>query len=161
MMQALERPRLRQAEVVILPNTDGLTAADFRKSDEFAIRGYQAAEAQKEALLPLALDDEAWKAYRAGIEARKKPGREPVTFVEVNGVSDGAGTQISQHLIRHIGTNPKAEDIEADINLIIGLGRYASATYGRKVSGDTVGLGIQIRDKSYASPSMSTTRTRT
>ena len=152
MMQALERPRLRRAEVVILPDTEGLTAADFRKSDEFAIRGYRAAEAQKEALLPLALDDEAWKAYRAGLEARKKPGREPVTFVEVNGVSDGAGAQISQHLIRHIGTNPKADDIEADINLIIGLGRYASATYGRKVIGDTVGLGIQIRDKSYAPP---------
>jgi len=152
MMQALERPRLSQAEVVILPDTEGLTAADFRKSDEFAKRGYQAAEAQKEALLPLALDDEAWKAYRAGLQARKKPGREPVTFVEVSGVSDGAGTQISQHLIRHIGTNPRPEDIEADINHIIGLGRYASATYGRKVIGDTVGLDIQIRDKSYAPP---------
>ena len=152
MMQALERPRLRQAEVVILPDLEGLTAADFRKSDEFAIRGYQAAEAQKDALLPLALSDEDWSAYRAALEARKKPGREPVTFVEVTGVSDGAGAQISQHLVRHIGANPKADDIEADLNHIIGLGRYASATYGRKVVADTVGLGIQIRDKSYAPP---------
>ena len=152
MMQALERPRLRRAEVVILPDTGGLTAADFKKSDEFALRGYQAAESMKDALLPYALDDLAWKAYRAELDARKKPGREPVTFVEVSGVSDGAGEQISKHLIRHIGTNPKADDIETDINLIIGLGRYASATYGRKVIGDTVGLGIQVRDKSYAPP---------
>jgi NTE family protein len=67
-------------------------------------------------------------------------------------VSDGAGAQLAQNLVRHIGTNPKAEDIEADINHIIGLGRYASATYGRRVIGDTVGLGIEIRDKSYAPP---------
>jgi NTE family protein len=45
MMQALERPRLRQAEVIILPELEGLTASDFRKSDEFAKRGYEAAEA--------------------------------------------------------------------------------------------------------------------
>lgn len=152
MMQALERPRLRQADVVILPDLEGLTAADFRKSDEFAVRGYQAAEAKKEALLPLALNDEDWSAYRAALEARKKPGRGPVTFVEVNGVSDGAGEQISHNLVRHIGTDPKADDIEADLNHIIGLGRYASATYGRKVVADTVGLGIEIRDKSYAPP---------
>lgn len=152
MMQALERPRLQRAEVVILPDLEGLTAADFKKSDEFALRGYQAAEAKKGALLPYALNDEAWKAYRAALEARRKPGREPVTFVEVNGVSDGAGAQISQDLIRHIGTNPRADDIEADLNHIIGLGRYASATYGRRVIGDTVGLGVEIRDKSYAPP---------
>jgi len=152
MMQALERPRLRQAEVVILPELEGLSASDFKKSDEFARRGFEAAEANKDALLPYALGEDAWKAYRAEIEARKKPGVEPVTFVEVSGVSDGASAQISQQLARHIGTNPQAADIEADLNRIIGLGRYASATYGLKGGGDTVGLGIQIRDKSYAPP---------
>lgn len=152
MMQALERPRLRRAEVVILPDLEGLTAADFRKSEEFAIRGYQAAEARRDVLLPLALDDEAWSEYRAALEARKTPGREAVTFVEVNGVSDGAGEQIAKSLVRHIGTNPKAKDVEADLNQIIGLGRYASATYGRRVIGDTAGLGVEIRDKSYAPP---------
>lgn len=152
MMQALERPRLRRAEVVILPDLEGLTAADFRKSDEFALRGYQAAEAKKDALLPYALDDDAWKTYRSRVEARKKLGREPVSFVQVNGVSDGAGVQISQHLVRHVGTNPKAADIEVDLNHIIGLGRYASATYGRRVIGDTVGLDVGIRDKSYGPP---------
>lgn len=152
MMQALERPRLRRADVVLLPDTEGLTAADFKKSDEFAARGYQAAEARKDDLLPLALDETAWKAYRAAIEARKKPSRDPVTFVEVTGISDGASAQISEQLVRHIGTNPQAAAVEADINHIIGLGRYASATYGRTVIADTMGLGIQIRDKSYAPP---------
>ena len=152
MMQTLERPRLRRADVVIVPNLDGLTAADFRKSDEFAVRGYQAAEAQKDALLRYALDDAAWAEYRAALLARRAPSLNPVTFVEVNGVSDGAGAQIARQLSRHIGATPKAADIEADINRVIGLGRYASATYGRRSLDGTTGLGVEIRDKSYAPP---------
>lgn len=152
MMQTLERPRLRQADVVIVPNLDGLTAADFRKSEEFATRGYQAAEAQKDALLRLALDDAAWAEYRAAQEARRTPSLDPVTFVEVNGVAGGAGAQIARQLSRHIGVTPNAEDIEADINRVIGLGRYASATYGRRSVDETTGLGVEIRDKSYAPP---------
>lgn len=152
MMQTLERPRLRRADVVIVPNLNGLTAADFRKSDEFAVRGYQAAEAQKDALLRYALDDASWAEYRAAQEARRTPSLDPVTFVDVNGVADGAASQIARQLSRHIGTAPKAEDIEADINRVIGLGRYASATYGRRAIEETTGLGVEIRDKSYAPP---------
>ncbi len=152
MMQTLERPRLRRADVVIVPNLDGLTAADFRKSDEFAVRGYQAAEAQKDALLRYALDDASWAEYRAAQEARQTPSLDPVTFVDVNGVADGAGAQVARQLSRHIGTAPKAEDIEADINRVIGLGRYASATYGRRSLDGSIGLGVEIRDKSYAPP---------
>ncbi len=97
-------------------------------------------------------DDAAWAEYRAAIEARKTPGRRPVSFVEVNGVSDGAGAMIARQLSRHIGTEPRAKDIEADLNRVIGLGRYASATYGRRITGESVGLGVEIRDKSYAPP---------
>jgi len=57
MMQSLEKPRLRLADVVIEPDLGELTGADFKKSDEFAARGYEAAEAQKDALLRYALDD--------------------------------------------------------------------------------------------------------
>lgn len=80
------------------------------------------------------------------------PGLTPVTFVEVNGVSDGAGAQIARQLSRHISTAPRADDIEADINRVIGLGRYASATYGRRSADSSTGLGVEIRDKSYAPP---------
>src|SRR6187402_330458 len=152
MMQTIERPRLKEADVVILPNLDGLTAADFKRSDEFAARGYQAAEAQKEALMRFALDPAAWEIYRAGIRARKNPETAPLSFVEVTGVGDGSGAQIAHQLGRHIDTAPKLEEVELDLNRIIGLGRSASATYGKRVIGDTVGLDVQIRDKSYAPP---------
>ncbi len=152
MMQGLEKPKLQQANVVIVPDLDGLTAADFKKSDELAARGYQAAEAQKDALLPYALDDNAWEKYRAGVEGRKNPDNTPVGFVEVNGASRAAGAQIAEQLSRHIGKAQDPKEIELDLNRVIGLGRYASATYGQRRQEETVGLGIELRDKSYGPP---------
>lgn len=152
MMQTLERPRLRRANVVIVPDLEGLTASDFRRSDEFAARGYQAAEAQKEKLLPWALDKEAWAAYRAALEARKAARPDRISFVEVTGAQDGAGAQIASQLGRHVGQPENAQALEADLSRIVGLGRYASATYGRREIDGTVGLGVNIRDKSYGPP---------
>lgn len=152
MMQSLERPRLRRASVVIVPNLDGLTASDFRRSDEFAARGYQAAEAQKEKLLTYALDENAWAEYRAALEARKTARPIPFSFVDVTGTRDGAGAQIASQLGRHIGQPEDIKELEADLSRIIGLGRYASATYGRREIGGSVGLGVNIRDKSYGPP---------
>lgn len=152
MMRSLERPRLDLADVVIEPDLTGLTGTDFKKSDEFISRGYAAAEARGEALLPLALDEEAWARYRDAQAARRRPINAPLTFVEVTGVSDGAGAQIARQLSRHIGSLPHPAEIEEDLSRIIGLGRYASATYGLKEQEDTSGLGVQIRDKSYGPP---------
>ena len=152
MMQTLEKPRLREADVVITPDLDGLFGSDFDKSDEFADRGYKAAEAQKAALLRYALDDAAWTTYRAQIDRRKTPAREVPSFVEVAGVADGASSQIAQQLSRHIGVEPDVALLERDLDRIVGLGRYASATYGRLHIDDTAGLGVDIRDKSYGPP---------
>lgn len=152
MMQSLEKPRLDLADVVIVPDLTGLSSADFQRSDEFATRGYEAAEAQREALLRYALDDDAWARYLAGIQARKVLMTAPVAFIDVTGVSDGASAQIARQLSRHIGTTPLPPDIEPDLSRVIGLGRYASATYGRRTVEDAVGLSVEIRDKSYGPP---------
>ena len=78
MMRDNEKSRLLNADVVIVPDLEGLTGSDFRKSAEFVERGYAAAEAQKAALLRYALDDVAWAAHlevqRARLHPKHRPG---------------------------------------------------------------------------------------
>ncbi|MEO8361316.1 MAG: patatin-like phospholipase family protein, partial [Vicinamibacteria bacterium] len=152
MMQSLEKPKLREADVVIVPNLDGLTGGDFDKADEFAERGYAAAELQKDALMRYALGDADWAAYRASIDARKKPRTDAISFVEVTGVAERAATEITQQLSRHIGKKQDIPSIEDDLNRMIGLGRYASATYTKVLDDNGMGLGVSVRDKSYGPP---------
>jgi len=51
------------ANVVIMPDTTGFTAADYLKTADLAKRGYDAAEANKAALLQYALSDDQWQQY--------------------------------------------------------------------------------------------------
>jgi NTE family protein len=152
MMEDLSAPRLRQADVVIVPDFEGVSSSDFRESEAIVARGYAAAAAQASALLRYALDEEAWAKYRETLRERRRPSTGPVSFVEVTGVSDAAAARIARRLTRDIGHAPDSTAIESDLDQVIGLGRYASAMYERRQRGDREGLGIEIRDKSYAPP---------
>jgi NTE family protein len=153
MMQDLEKPRLRLADVVIQPDLDGFKSSDFRKSEAIVARGYAAAAAQADALLPYALDAEAWATYEEALRERRHPRTGPVSFVEVTGVSEAAAAQISERLERDLAAQgPDPTTIESDLDRVIGLGRYASAMYDRRWRGEREGLGVEIRDKSYGPP---------
>ncbi len=152
MMEDLDKPRLRHADVVILPDLEGLGSSDYRKSEEITARGYAAAEAQADALLRYALDEEAWAKYREELRERRHPRTGPVSFIEVTGVSDAAAAQIARRFDPDLGQAPDPAMIESHLDWVIGHGRYASAMYDRRVRGDRDGLGIEIRDKSYGPP---------
>ncbi|MCM2256008.1 MAG: patatin-like phospholipase family protein [Vicinamibacteria bacterium] len=152
MMEALTEPRLAQADVVIRPDLEGLGSSDFLDSDAFAARGYAAAAAQAERLLPWALDEAAWAAHRQRLAARQQPTLGPLEFVEVTGVSEAAAAQIGEQLAPLLHRSPDLAAIEIELDGVIGVGRYASAMYDRRLRGAQQGLGVEIRDKSYAPP---------
>lgn len=154
MMQDLNRPRQRQADVVILPDLDGFTGGDFRKSEAIAERGYAAAAAQADALIRYALDADAWEDYQRTRHERRRPRIGPVSFVEVTGVSEAAAAQIARRAEHDLAPIPGPTEIEPLLDRVIGLGRYASAMYDRRQRGGREGLGIEIRDKSYGPPFM-------
>lgn len=152
MMRDLEKPRLQQADVVIAPDLQGLGASDFRKSALLVQRGYAAAEASKADLLRFALDDAGWAAHREALRKRLHPKLGPVEFVEVTGVSDAAAAQIARRIEADLGHAHDPATIEAHLDWLIGLGRYASAMYGRIDREGVESLSVEVRDKSYAPP---------
>lgn len=152
MMQDLERPRLLQADVVVVAELDDFKSSDYRRSDELVARGYAAAQEQAEALLRHALDEDAWAEHTRALRERRQPSTGPFEFVEVTGVSEAAAAQLAGRLARNLDRAPDPGLIESDLDRVIGLGRYASAMYDRRRHGDQEGLGVEIRDKSYAPP---------
>jgi NTE family protein len=79
------------ANVVITPDTTGFTAADYLKTAELAKRGYDAAEANKAALLQYALSDDQWQQYLAH-RASKQHGP-PGTILRVKIVAPDASVK--------------------------------------------------------------------
>jgi NTE family protein len=79
------------ANVVITPDVTGFTAADYLKTAELAKRGYEAAEANKTALMKYALSDDQWQQYLAH-RASKQHGP-PGTILRVKVVAPDASVK--------------------------------------------------------------------
>ena len=79
----------------ILINVDlyKYTSMDYNKAQEMVDQGYKAAEANKEALLKLAVDDQTWNAYIANRLAKRRDVPVP-QFVEVQGSSKMLNSEI-------------------------------------------------------------------
>ena len=74
MMQASTRRAMQAADIVINPSLEEFASLDWRRNEALADAGYKAAEAMKDKLLPLALDDAAWAAYRGGAPRAEEVG---------------------------------------------------------------------------------------
>ena len=152
MMEQLDEPRLLKADIVVLPDLEGLGSADYRKSDEIAARGYAAAQANSPALLAYALNDLAWAEHMRARRGRHHPRNGPIAFVDVTGVEPEAADQISRRFDSYRGQVLDPLTIEETLDWVVGMGRHASAMYNRKLRGEAEGLGIEVRDKSYGPP---------
>jgi NTE family protein len=152
MGEELDAPRLRQADVVLVPDLEGVLATNFGKSDAIAERGYAAAAAQEAALLPYALDEGAWAEHRARREARRRAAVRTPSFVEVGGVGEAAAAEIAERLRPHVGRPVDPAKLGSDLDAIVGTGRYASALYGVVRRGDALGLAVHVAGKAHGPP---------
>jgi NTE family protein len=84
----------RRADLLISVQTGKFTTTDYDKAAEFIAAGYQAAEANRAALLHYALDDAGWEAYLADRESRRRARPGLVRQVKVEGGVPGAQREV-------------------------------------------------------------------
>jgi NTE family protein len=85
---------VKLADVVVLVPVGQSTISDYTKGEALIDAGYKAAEANRDKLLPYALDDQGWAAYLAARNSRRV--REPgiLREVRVAGGDHGAQQQV-------------------------------------------------------------------
>lgn len=141
---------LAHADRVLFPELRGFNTRDFARSKAIADRGYEEAERHAEWLLPLALPDPAWRAYRQERESRRRSlARADVITVEGAGRED---TWLERDLRAFLGTTPTSRAIEAAMDRIAGLGPFATASYEGVVRDGRDTLLVSVARKSYGSP---------
>ena len=128
---------------------------DWRRGAELIQAGYEAAEAMREQLLPLAVGEAeyaSWKQERQGRRRRQVP---VPTFVAVEGFARSDARRLNALLPRHVGVALDIPAIEKDLAELSGLDRYETITW-RLVKNDTgdTGLVVTGRTKAWAPPFM-------
>lgn len=152
MMRASSRRALTAADVVINVPVTEYGSLDWRRAADLIDEGYRAAEAMRDRLLPLAVseaDFEAWRLARQGLRRTELP---VPAFIDLEGFAARDATRLTVLLARHVGAPLDVNAVEQDIAIVTGLDRYQTVTW--RLMHDTRGFGLRVqgRVKPYAPP---------
>src|SRR5262245_42651753 len=153
MMIASTRRTLALADVVINVPLADYGSLDWRRSTDLIEEGYRSAEAMKAQLLPLALSEGEFDAWRRERQARRKTAIPVPAFVGLEGFSPNDANRLQAQLAHHAGAPLDIASLERDIAVVSGLDRYETITWHMtRDAARGYGLVVRGRAKTYAPP---------
>jgi NTE family protein len=153
MMRASTKSALAAADIVVNVPLGKYGSLDWRRADDLIEEGYRAAEAMRDRLLPLAVSQADFDAWRGARQKRRRTELPAPAFIELDGFATTDRKRLNVLLERYVGAPLDVAAIERDIAMVAGLDRYQTVTW--RLTRDTargVGLRVQGRVKPYAPP---------
>jgi len=152
MMAAGARKGLDAADIVLVPDLQGFDSLGWPSSEALADRGYQAAAALAERLLPYALSEEEYREYTAARASRRRGALPVLRSVEVTGVPRREQAAVRSALADSVGKPADPDRIERGIRRVAGVDRYESIDYRIASGPDGPGLLVTVHPKTYGPP---------
>jgi NTE family protein len=152
MMLVNTRASLTAADIVVNPPLEGFGSLDWRRSAALAADGYQAAEAMKDRLLPLAVDETQWRAYQEARRTRRRTSLPAPETLSIAGTVPSDQARMEQVLARHVGQPLDVAALETDLRTFAGLDRYESVGWRLSEDNGRYALAIVARPKANAPP---------
>jgi NTE family protein len=140
------------ADILVTVPLQKYTTLDYNKADDIIKLGYDAAAAKNNVLSAYSVSDAEWEDYLAKRNAKRKTAPIP-RFVEVTGAtSPEMAKAMEKQMSALVGKPVDSKKIDEDMMTIVGMGRFATATYSMTEKSGEQGLQIQAEPKSYAPP---------
>jgi len=119
---------LRDMDIYIKPDLEGISAADFDRSTETADRGHAAAQTLSRRLSALSVSEPVYAAWQAGIEAAQRPATR-IDAIKVAELKDVNPATVQRHLRVRPGEPLDTTQLQTDVMRIYGDGYYETVDY--------------------------------
>jgi NTE family protein len=153
MMRASSKRALASADVVINVPLKEYGSLDWRRAAELIDEGYRAAESMRDKLMPFAVSEADFDAWRRARSDRRKKDLPAPAFIQLDGFAANDAKRLNLLLARHVGVPLDMAAVEEDVSAVAGLDRYQTVTW--RLHNDAargVGLLVHGRVKAYAPP---------
>jgi len=152
MMEASTRTALADADLILEVDVQGFGSLDWRRADELIRRGYEAADRKREALLAYRASDDAWQAWVAGRERRRRTTLPPSSFLATAGFSPADARGVRRALHHHVEGIVDVTALQRDLSALSGMDRYQTVDWQMIEAAGSSGLLVRAREKTYAPP---------
>lgn len=138
-------------DVLIRPMfDDDFSSVSFTRIAETIDRGYEAVMQRRVELEPLALDEEAYAAYRASLIDPRDRDLPTIDFLRINNDSIIADSVIEDRLGHiELGRPLDVMSLERALSRVYGLEYYQTVRYAIVDDGDQTGLEIDLNSRSW------------
>ncbi len=142
---------MEMADILVTVPLQKYTTLDYNKADAIIKAGYDAAASKATVLSAFSVSEAEWEAYLSARNAKRRTAPIP-KFVEVTGVPPEMATSMEKQMASLVGKPVESKVIGQDMMTIVGMGRFATATYSMTEKNGEHGLQVQAEQKSYAPP---------
>ncbi|WP_250832695.1 patatin-like phospholipase family protein [Marinobacter sediminum] len=139
---------LGDEDVLIRPDLEGYSSADFYNAAALFELGATAARNHATELSQLAVSRTAWTGYKAAMASRNYTVG-PIARIEIDQGSKLASEFLRERIQQQPGAPLDVEVLEADLKRIYGLGYYETVSYSLSPSQDETVLIIRVQEKSW------------
>lgn len=156
MMRANTLRATTAADVMINVPLSDYGSLDWRRAKDLIREGYAAAESMRDKLLPLAVDETAFRQWQDARAAARKTTMPVPAFVNVTGAGSSDHERMTLRMARHVGVPFDYDAIAASITELSGLDRYETLSWELvpRAGTNEYGLEITARPKTYGPPFM-------
>jgi NTE family protein len=152
MMMPGIRNALKSADYVIDPDLKGLTALDWRKSDDLAERGLDASKTMAEKLSKLGVETAVWEAHQAERARKRATAKPEIAFVRVNGLDESQSKLVTRAVAAVPGKELDIKALEDSLAHLTGNDLYDTVGYRLEYENGKPGLVLDVAPKAYAPP---------
>jgi len=153
-IEANEANDRKLAKIVIMPDVDGFNPTDYLKTPDLAKRGYAAAEAHKDELLPYALSPAEWDLYLAHRRSKERGPAGTILMVKVKAPNSSVTEFVNRKFAPLVDQPLNTKKIDTLLADVRSDGRYdADYTVGYDTaSSDRPIVLVTVTDKKTGPP---------
>jgi NTE family protein len=149
-----ERRGMELADVLVRVDVRKFTGYEFTQADKLIETGYKAAQKSEAVLMKYAMNESEWQLHLKQREARRIQTVPVPSFINVTGTKVERADAIERDLQRHLGKQIDDAQLEHELNLLLGEGRFGNAVYTVTEVEQRSGLHIKLSEKEYAPPTV-------
>ncbi|MGA3210864.1 MAG: patatin-like phospholipase family protein, partial [Terriglobales bacterium] len=150
-ISANENRSKKMANILISVPLTEFTSLDYEKDTAIIKKGYEAAAGKAAELSAYSVSEAEWNEYLAQRKARQRTVPIP-QFVEVIGTKPYLATNIERELGANVGKPVDTDELDRQLTLVVGDGRYSRLGFGMVDKDGQEGLQIQADEKQYGPP---------
>ncbi len=143
---------IRQADLIISPDLEGIFTLDFGDTSEIAERGYSAVESKRRFLSTLSVSPSEWEEHIRSRLGRRRTRLPDVAGLTVAGVGEQMSKTIRQQLEDQVPGPLRPDQLESRLTQIYSINKFDSVGYQvDEVDGKKV-LDVIVQPASHGPP---------